>query len=70
MMVEILDFEAARARQRINRADRLLDRANELAADCGGVAINLAVCNRIRVEQQRVIDAQARLAKLNPTVRF
>ena len=69
-MVEILNLEVARARQRMNRANRSLDRVNEMADECGGVAINLALCNRIRVEQQRVIDARARFVKLNPAVRY
>jgi hypothetical protein len=69
-MVEILNLEVARARQRINRANRSLSRANELADECGGVAINLTLCNRIRVEHQRVIDARARFMKLNPEARY
>ncbi|MDX8451208.1 hypothetical protein RFM98_00405 [Mesorhizobium sp. VK9D] len=65
-MVEILNLEVARARQRINRANHSHNRANELADECGGVAVNIALCNRIRVDQQRVIDARARFVKLNP----
>jgi len=66
-MVEILNLEVARARQRINRANRSLSRANELADECGGVAINLTLCNRIRVEH---LDARARFMKLNPEARY
>ena len=67
-MVEILKLEVARARQRVDRARRSLNRANE--EESGGAAINLALCNRIRIEQQRVIDARARFVKLNPTARY
>ncbi|WP_192245273.1 hypothetical protein [Mesorhizobium silamurunense] len=68
-MVEIFSFELAKARQRVKRAERSLNRANELLDDdSGGVALNLALCCRIRSEQTRVIDARSRLLKINPTV--
>lgn len=70
MMVEIFNLAVARARQRINRANHSLNRAKELADGCGGAVVNIALCNRIRAEQQRVIDARARFVKLNPTARY
>ncbi|MDX8449935.1 hypothetical protein [Mesorhizobium captivum] len=36
-----------------------------LDEDCG-VGINLALCSRIRLAQQRVAEAKARLAKIDP----
>lgn len=62
-MVEILNRAVARGRRRINRANQSLNRANELADESGGVAINIVLCNRIRLEHQRVIDARARFVK-------
>jgi predicted Zn-dependent protease len=65
-MVEIYDFEAAKARLRVKRAERSLDRANELLNDENpGVCLSLALCGRIRSEQRRVDEAQQRLVKLN-----
>ena len=65
-MVEIYDFEAAKARLRVKRAERSLDRANELLNDENpGVCLSLALCGRIRSEQRRVDEAEQRLVKLN-----
>ncbi|WP_192177676.1 hypothetical protein [Mesorhizobium amorphae] len=67
-MVEILDFELAKARLRVKRAERSLDRANELLNDENpGVCLSLALCGRIRSEQRRVAEAKQRLATLNPS---
>ncbi|UVK57553.1 hypothetical protein DBIPINDM_008148 (plasmid) [Mesorhizobium sp. AR02] len=66
-MVEIIRFELAKARQRVKRAERSLDRANEqLDDECGGVALSLALCARIRAQQARVIDARERFLKIPP----
>lgn len=68
-MVEILDFELAKARLRVKRAERSLDRANELLNDeTPGVCLSLALCGRIRSEQRRVDEAKQRLVKLNRPV--
>jgi len=65
-MVEIYDFEAAKARLRVKRAERSLDRANQLLNDeTPGVCLSLALCGRIRSEQQRVDEAKQRLVKLD-----
>ncbi|AZO12671.1 MULTISPECIES: hypothetical protein [unclassified Mesorhizobium] len=70
-MAEIISFELAQARQRLKRAERALNRANELLDDgCGGVGLNLALCCRIRSEQARVIDARTRLGKINLTAHY
>ncbi|MGX9055009.1 hypothetical protein [Mesorhizobium sp. 43Arga] len=69
-MVEIFSFELAKARQRVSRAERSLDRANELLDQgCGNVAVNLSLCDRVRFEQRRVAEARERLANLNPIPR-
>ena len=71
-MAEIFSFEIAKARQRVRHAERSLNRANELLdANCG-VGLGVALCNRIRTEQTRVIDARARFGKINsaPTAHY
>ncbi|TPL56936.1 hypothetical protein FJ942_13025 [Mesorhizobium sp. B2-4-2] len=66
-MIELLELELARARQRIGRAELALKRAEEmLDGDCG-VGINLALCSRIRSAQRRVSEARERLTKIDPT---
>ncbi|WP_254026158.1 hypothetical protein [Mesorhizobium ventifaucium] len=62
-MLEINRLEVAKARQGVKRAENSLKRANELLDEDGGVAVNLALCGRIRAEQRRVIDARERLTK-------
>lgn len=64
-MVEILNLELARARQRVRAAERSLARAHEMLGEHCGVAVNLSLCDRIRSEQTRVIDARARFLKIN-----
>jgi hypothetical protein len=66
-IMELLDMELARARQRLIRAERSLERANEMLDDDCGVGINIALCSRIRAAQQRVIEARSRLTKIDPT---
>jgi hypothetical protein len=67
-MVDVLDFELAKARLRVKRAERSLNLANELLdEDNPGVCISLALCGRIRSEQRRVAEAKQRLAILNPS---
>lgn len=63
-MVEIISFELAKARQRVKRAGRSLDRANKQLDDDCGVALSLALCARIRADQARVIDARERFRKV------
>ncbi|RWN24058.1 MAG: hypothetical protein EOR95_34855 [Mesorhizobium sp.] len=65
--MEHLDMELARARQRLNRAERSLERANEMLDDDRGVGLNTALCSRIRAAQQRVIKARSRLTRIDPT---
>ncbi|RWI29838.1 MAG: hypothetical protein EOQ92_04275 [Mesorhizobium sp.] len=65
-MFEIDRLELAKARLRVKRAENSLKRANELLDQDGGVALNLALCGRIRAEQRRVIDARERLMKIDP----
>ncbi|RWN51892.1 hypothetical protein [Mesorhizobium sp.] len=65
-MFEFYRLEVAKARQGVKRAENSLKRANELLDEDGGVALNLALCGRIRAEQRRVIDARERLTKIDP----
>ncbi|MBZ9777053.1 hypothetical protein [Mesorhizobium sp. CO1-1-8] len=65
-MIEIHSIEAANARLRIRRAENSLKRANDLLDEEGGVALNLALCGRIRAAQRRLIEARARLMTIDP----
>lgn len=66
-MIEIHSFEAASARLRVKRAEYSLKRANDLLDEEGGVALNLALCGRIRAEQRRLVAAKERLMTIDPT---
>lgn len=66
-MIEIHSFEAANARLRVKRAETSLKRANDLLDEEGGVALNLALCGRIRAEQRRLVAAKERLMTIDPT---
>jgi hypothetical protein len=66
-MIEIHNFEAANARLRVKRAENSLKRANDLLDEEGGVALNLALCGRIRAEQKRLVAAKERLMTIEPT---
>jgi hypothetical protein len=66
--VDVLNLELARARQRVKRAEISLNHAKQLLAGESGVGINLALCDRIRSEQQRVAEARKRLVKIASTV--
>ncbi|MDX8541108.1 hypothetical protein EN833_19370 [Mesorhizobium sp. M4B.F.Ca.ET.190.01.1.1] len=63
-MVEIYSLEMDKARQRAGRAELALERAEELLDGDGNVAVNLALCCRIRGAQRRVSEARARLRKI------
>lgn len=64
-MAEIFSFELAKARQRVQRAEPSLVRANELLGERSSVAVNL---DRIRSEEQSVADAKQRLTKIDHNV--
>ena len=64
---DLLNLEKARARLRVKRAEKSLKRANELLDEDGGVALNLALCSRIRSEQTRVVEARERLTRIDLT---
>jgi hypothetical protein len=66
-MIEIHSIETANARLRIRRAENSLKRANDLLDEEGGVALNLALCGRIRAAQSRLVAARARLTAIEPT---
>ncbi|WP_292495719.1 hypothetical protein [Mesorhizobium sp.] len=65
--VDVLNLELARARQRVKRAEISLNHAKKLLDEECGVGINLALCDRIRSEQQRVAEARKRLMKIAST---
>ncbi|BAV49228.1 hypothetical protein MesoLj113a_06770 [Mesorhizobium sp. 113-1-2] len=66
-MYDHLEFELARARLRVKRAELFLTRANEMLDEERGVGISIALCCRIRSEQRRVADARSRLRHIDPT---
>lgn len=61
---DLLIFELAKARLRINRAELVLERAEEMLDEDCGVGINIALFSRIRSAQRRVVEARARLTKI------
>ncbi|MES0003048.1 hypothetical protein NKJ90_30440 [Mesorhizobium sp. M0051] len=63
--MKFLDMELARARQRLNREELALENANEMLDENCGVGINIALCNRIRAAQRRVVEARSRLTKID-----
>ncbi|AZO47017.1 MAG: hypothetical protein EOS58_07315 [Mesorhizobium sp.] len=69
-MAEILNFKPALARQRGRRAERSINRANELLDEDCGVGLSLALCGSIRSAQSRVIDARTRFLKIRPTAHY
>jgi hypothetical protein len=66
-MVEIYDFEAAKARLGVKRAERSLDQANQALDDDAGVCLSLAtLCSPIGSDQLRLKDdPKQRLVTLN-----
>ncbi|RVD69467.1 MAG: hypothetical protein E5V62_14070 [Mesorhizobium sp.] len=66
-MFDFQNLELAIARQRVNRAELALERAEEMLNEECGVGINLALCCRIRSARRRVLDARARLMKIDRT---
>jgi len=69
-MVELFNMELAKARQRVNRAELALERAEEMLDEDCGVGINIALCSRIRTAQRRVIEARERLTKIDRPIIF
>ncbi|MGX5842797.1 hypothetical protein ACWGTI_18935 [Mesorhizobium sp. ArgA1] len=65
--MDLMDLELARARQRVGRAKLDLERAENLLDEDCGVAMNLALCCRIRSAQRRVVEAKKRLTKIDPS---
>ena len=64
--MDLMNLELARARQSVGRAKLDLERAENLLDEDCGVALNLALCCRIRSAQRRVIEAKKRLTKIDP----
>ena len=64
--MDLMNLELARARQRVGRAKLDLERAENLLDEECGVAVNLALCCRIRSAQRRVFEARRRLTKIDP----
>ncbi|RUZ77219.1 MULTISPECIES: hypothetical protein [unclassified Mesorhizobium] len=59
-MAESLDFELGRARLRVKRAEKSLSRAKEETDRENGVAVNIALCCRIRAARHCVMEARER----------
>ncbi|TWI41938.1 hypothetical protein [Mesorhizobium tianshanense] len=68
-MANLLNLELAKARQRVKRAELVLKRSKEMLDEDCGVGINIALCSRIRSAKRRVVDARARLTKIDFTQR-
>lgn len=64
--MDVQSLELARARQRVKRAEISLNHAKEMLDKEGGVGINLALCDRLRLEQRRVAEARKQLTKIAP----
>ena len=64
--MDLMNLELARARQSVGRAKLDLERAENLLEEDCGVALNLALCCRIRSAQRRVVEARQRLKKIDP----
>lgn len=62
--MDVRNLELARARQSVKRAETSLNHAKEMLEEDCGVGINLALCDRIRLEQKRVAEARKRLMKI------
>ncbi|SFQ20834.1 hypothetical protein SAMN03159463_05980 [Mesorhizobium sp. NFR06] len=62
---ELLSLELATARQRVNQAERSLERAEGMLDDECSVAVGFALCGRIRAEQASAKAARRRLLKIN-----
>jgi len=69
-MVELFNMELAKARQRINRAELALERAEEMLDEDCGVGINIALCSRIRTAHRQLIEARERLTKIDRPIIF
>ena len=65
-MADLLNLELAKARQRVQRAEHGLKRAKEMLDEDRGVGINIALVSRIRSAQRRVVEARARLSRIDP----
>ncbi|ODA94889.1 hypothetical protein BFX40_19775 [Mesorhizobium sp. SEMIA 3007] len=69
-MVELFNMELDKARQRVNRAELALERAEEMLDEDCGVGINIALCSRIRTAQRQLVEARERLTKIDPPIIF
>ena len=63
--MDLMNLELARARQSVGRAKLDLERAENLLDEDCGVALNLALCCRIRSAQRCVAEAKQRLTKID-----
>jgi len=64
--MDFLDLEIAVARQRVKRAELSLERTRELLDEDLGALIGIALCERLRSEQQQLSEARERLMKIVP----
>lgn len=66
MTVELVVLEMAAARQRAKRAALSLKRAEEMLDASHGVAVSIALCDRVRNGQARAKAARRRLRMIAP----
>lgn len=64
--MDFLDLEIAVARQRVKQAELSLERTRELFDEDFGAVVNIALCCRMRAEQQQLSEARERLMKIIP----
>jgi hypothetical protein len=64
-MLEHQDIEHARARLRLDRAERALGNAQDMLAENCGAVVGTALCCTIRGAQRRVKEAKTRLGKID-----
>lgn len=64
-MVEILNMELDKARQRVHRAQLALEVAEGMLEGECGLAINVALCCRIRAAQRCVAEAKERVTRIH-----
>lgn len=64
-MTDLLNLELAKARQRVQRAELVLQHAKEMLEEGCGVGVNIALVSRIRTAQRRVVEARAQLRRID-----
>ena len=63
-MTDLLNLGLAKGRQRVQRAELVLQHAKEMLDEDCGVGVNIALVSRIRTAQRRVVEARAHLRRI------